>query len=182
MSVSPPPPNNNILLIFQVSILHSHWHRLKRIWKSQKPIGSNIPNQDKLLKYLSILRPRKGSSKTKNLMHLPVNIALKLYIFSNTGNVEMGEGYLLIPIRPVWTWQRRYLWFTSVQALSISDNVIYYWDAQIIPQISTNKSIQIHEASISKVSLYFIRIRLKASPSKLFWVNALFPSISKSNR
>lgn len=85
-------------------------------------------------------------------------------------------------IRPVWTWQHRYLWFTSMQALSISDKAIHYWDAQNIPQISTNKSICIHEASISNVSLYFVWIRLKASPSNLFWVNALFPSITSSNR
>lgn len=51
-----------------------------------------------------------------------------------------------------------------------------------MPQISTDKSICINEASISNASLYFTWIRLKASPSNLFWANALFPSIARSNR
>jgi len=48
-------------------------------------------------------------------MHLPVNVPLKLCVYSHTGTVEMAKGYLLIAVRPVWTWHHRYLWLTSMK-------------------------------------------------------------------
>lgn len=57
----------------------------------------NNPKQNKFLRYISILRQQN----IKNLIHLPVNVALKLYIYSHTGTEEMGKGYLLVSIRPM---------------------------------------------------------------------------------